>query len=138
MDGETVAREARAYLAWLGDLERSIKPNQGLLSRRYSSSFVTAYSRYSRIKPVVQGAPSICIADITVEAPGHGFFASFCDRFEAPDCTLGARVLFVENVANARFVSWLERRGFGRSPHSDPLLPTLYLVCQGHAPPSCS
>lgn len=133
MDGEMVAREARAYMVWLEELERSVRPDQGLVSRRYSSPFVTAYSRYSRIKPVVHGAPSICIADIVVERPGHGFFGKFLDQFVAEDCLLRARGLFVENVANPRFVAWLERRGFLRSPCSNPSLPTLFLLCERDA-----
>jgi hypothetical protein len=81
-------------------------------------------------KLAVQGAPSICIADITVEQPGHGFFEVLCNQFEATtDCSTQAEALFVENVSNRRFATWLKCRGFLQCPYSDPALPTLYLTC---------
>ncbi|NDZ17206.1 hypothetical protein C7T35_37500 [Variovorax sp. WS11] len=130
MDEASVAEETRAYLSWFEDLERSVKPDQGVVSRHYRSRLLTAYSRYSMLKAAVQGAPSLCIADITVAQPGCGLFSALCDQFEAADCPIHAQALFVENVTNRRFIGWLERRGFLLCPHSNlQLLPTLYLAC---------
>lgn len=119
--------QVRAYLQWFEQLALGISPRQGVVSRHYRSDMFTAYSRYSHCKQAVRGAPSICIADITVEQPGHGLFTTLCDQFEATGAPANAEALFVENVANSRFAAWLQRRGFVRCPDSSLALPTLYL-----------
>lgn len=123
----TVKEEVNAYLLWFEQLARGISPRQGVVSRHYRSDGLTAYSRYSMCKPAVGGAPSICIADIAVEQPGHGFFTALCDQFEATGVPANVDALLVENVANSRFAAWLTRRGFVRCPYSGPEAPTLYL-----------
>jgi hypothetical protein len=128
MDPGSVAEEVRAYFSWSEGLRRSLKPQQLLVSQHYRSQYLSAYSRYSLLKGEVHGAPSICIADISVEQPGRGLFTALCDLFEATDCPAHAHALFVENVANPRFMGWLTRRGFSMSPHSHPQAPSFYLV----------
>lgn len=128
MEKVTVDKEVSAYLLWFEQLAGAISPRQGVVSRHYRSDAFTAYSRYSICKPAVGGAPSICIADITVEQPGHGFFTALCDKFEATGIPADVDAMFVENVANSRFAAWLTRRGFLRCPYSSPAAPTLYLT----------
>lgn len=89
---------------------------------RSLSVYIRRSNRFLSDKSV----PALDIASVEVDQKyrGMGIFTSFLNRFEAAASELN-RAVFVENILNARLVTFLMNRGYIKYPGSVDICPSV-------------